>query len=87
MKLSDGFEINIIPDALDNWELLEALRKIDQKEAQYLPDAARMLLGEDGLAALREHLRNENGIVKTSDMIAILEEIFTNAKDDNELKK
>lgn len=87
MTLKDGYEVNIVPQALDNWELLEALRKIDKQEYQYLPDAAHMLLGEEGMHALTEHLRGDDGVVKTSDMMNAIHEIITAARGDNELKK
>lgn len=87
MTLKDGYEVAIAPQAMDNWELLEALRKIDKKEVQYLPDAAYMLLGDDGMHALMEHLRGTDGVVKTSDMMMALQEIIQAAGEDKDLKK
>ena len=63
IKTESGFKAKILDEATDNWELLEAFRAIDRGETGAIVDVAPLLLGEKQVAALKEHLRNKNGIV------------------------
>ena len=82
-KLKDGFEIEISESVTDDWEFLEVLSGIDEGETGLIVKAAKMLLGNEGVKALKEHLRNENGKVSSTAMIAALEELMESV---NELK-
>lgn len=61
-----GFAFSIDDDALDDFELLEDLNRLDSGAAQVVPDIVRRLLGAEQLGAMREHLRGENGRVKVT---------------------
>ena len=52
-RLSDGFEIEISESVTDDWEFLEVLSGIDEGETGLIVKAARMLLGNDGVKALK----------------------------------
>ena len=81
--LSDGFEIEISESVTDDWEFLEVLSGIDEGETGLIVKAANMLLGNTGVSALKEHLRNENGKISSTAMIAALGELMESV---NELK-
>ena len=76
---NSGFKAKILKDATDNWELLEAMREIDRGNTGAIVDVAPLLLGETQVIALKEHLRNKNGVVKASDMINEITEIMQGA--------
>lgn len=71
-----GFQYSIDQEAMDNYELLEDLCEVDNGNAGKITTAARRLLGDDQLKALKEHLRNEKGRVPASKMIKEISQIF-----------
>lgn len=75
-RLSDGFEIEISESVTDDWEFLEVLSGIDEGETGLIVKAARMLLGNDGVKALKEHLRNKDGKVSSTAMVTALGELM-----------
>ena len=82
-KLMDGFDIEISESVTDDWEFLEVLSGIDEGETGLIVKAAKMLLGNEGVSALKEHLRDEKGKVSSTAMITALEELLESV---NELK-
>ena len=79
--LSDGYEITIDSELLDDWDFLETLREIDKGNAGMIVDVMPMMLGDEQFAELKTHLRKENGKLKASDMVNVLYEIL-NASDE-----
>ena len=75
-RLSDGFEIEISESVTDDWEFLEVLSGIDEGETGLIVKAAKMLLGNDGVKALKEHLRNKDGKVSSTAMVTALGELM-----------
>lgn len=75
-KLNDGFEIEISESVTDDWEFLEVLAGIDEGETGLIVKAAKMLLGNDGVKALKEHLRNKDGKVSSTAMVTALGELM-----------
>lgn len=75
-RLSDGFEVEISESVTDDWEFLEVLSGIDEGETGLIVKAARMLLGNDGVKALKEHLRNKDGKVSSTAMVTALGELM-----------
>ena len=74
-----GFHAKIRKDATDNWELLEAFRAIDKGKTGAIVDVAPLLLGEEQFEALKDHLRDKNGVVKATDMVNEIYEIMQGA--------
>lgn len=74
--LNDGFEIEISESVTDDWEFLEVLSGIDEGETGLIVKAAKMLLGNDGVKALKEHLRNKDGKVSSTAMVTALGELM-----------
>lgn len=82
-KTSTGFNFKIDPEGLSDWKLLKYFRKVDKGEAQYIVDAAELLLGEDQLEELEDHLQKEFGKVTSEQMMKELDEIMNSS---NEVK-
>lgn len=78
-KTTSGFKANVLDDAKDNWELLEAFRDIDRGNVGAIVDVAPLLLGKEQVDALKEHLRDKNGVVKATDMVNEIKEIMQGA--------
>ena len=75
-RLNDGVEIEISESVTDDWEFLEVLSGIDEGETGLIVKAAKMLLGNDGVKALKEHLRNKDGKVSSTAMVTALGELM-----------
>lgn len=71
-----GFYYEISDDQLDDYELLETICEVDNGNNVLIPKVAELVLGKKQLSELKEHLRNENGRVKTSDMFREIMEIM-----------
>lgn len=76
VKTKSGFSIEIEPDALDDMELLDELVEISRGNITKLRSVLTRLLGDNGCAALYEHLRNDKGRVPASAVSAELFEIM-----------
>lgn len=77
-NLTDGLDISIAPDAIDDMELLEDLSALQKGDFSSLSSCLVRLLGEDGKKALYEHLRRD-GKVRVTDVSAALNELLINA--------
>ena len=77
-RLSDGFEVEIIDNVADDWEFLEVLTGIDEGETGLIVKAAKMMLGNEGVKSLKDHLRGKDGVVKTTEMVEALKDILNN---------
>ena len=80
-KLNDGFEVEILDAVVDDWEFLEVLAGIDEGETGLIVKAAKLLLGEEGVKMLKEHLRDDSGRVHSTAMIDALREIMESANE------
>lgn len=76
--LKNGFNIILEDEALDDYEILMAFNAMDKDQRQIgrIDDVYVSLLGEEQYEALREHIRNENGRVRASEMVELLDEIM-----------
>lgn len=73
-KLGSGFEFKLDDDIFDDFELVELFAKV-AKNPIFIGDLAEKMLGTEQKKALVEHLRDENGKVRTSAMMQALKEI------------
>lgn len=78
-----GFAYSIPKKNLNNFELVEALGEIEDNPL-VLPKVLKLLLGKEQIQKLKNHLRDNDGIVDTDKMTAELEDIF---KAQKKLKK
>ena len=76
-----GFCFKISDERLDDYELLEAICEVDNGNSALIPKVAELTLGKEQLNALKEHLRNENGIVRTTEMFAEIMQIMKGSND------
>lgn len=82
-KLSDGYEVEIREDSLNDWAFLTALRKVDKGDTGLIVDIAEILLGgEAEVDRLAAHLAVD-GKTPADKMVDALAEIMASV---NELK-
>lgn len=82
-KTSTGFKFEIAESTLDNYELVEALGDIDTNPLA-VTKVVNLLLGEEQKDRLKEHVRNEQGVVTSTVLMKEIEDIF---KTQSEVKK
>jgi len=82
-KTKTNFEYNIDKKILNDYELLEEIDNLG-KNPLIIIKLLKRLLKEEQLEKLKEHIRNEEGIVPIDKMEKELEDIFNGI---NEIKK
>lgn len=76
VRLGDGFEIQLEDDVMDDYDLVMLFGQYRKNPSMdIVVDIAIKMLGEEQHKALMDHLRDEKGKLKTSAMMAALEEI------------
>ncbi|MBF0818321.1 hypothetical protein [Streptococcus acidominimus] len=71
-----GFKYKLDEARLNNYELVEAISEVDANPMVF-PKMIKLLLGEQ-VEALKDHVRDENGLVSTERMAEEITEIFNN---------
>ena len=75
-KTTSGFEFSIPEDVYDDYDLVILFAEYQKKPSTILIDEiANRFLGAEQKKALMDHLRDENGRLRTSDMLEALTEI------------
>lgn len=75
---SSGFKFEIDEKQLKNYEFVELISEVDENEL-LMPKILKMLLG-DQVEALKDHVRDEDGIVPIEKMVEEIKDIFGNAQ-------
>lgn len=75
---SSGFEFTISEDIKNDYELVENLGELEDNPL-ILGKIVNQILGKEQTAKLKNHIRNEGGIVPTDKMTKEIIEIFRNA--------
>lgn len=75
VKTKSGFECELSTKRLDNYELLELIGEVDENPL-LLTKILKMLLSEKDINNLKEHLRNEDGIVPIEKMMEEIQDVF-----------
>lgn len=75
IKLTNGFEVEISENAMENMELVDTLAEITDENPLAVSKVCSMVLG-DNKKALYEHLRTEDGRVPISEISKSIKEIF-----------
>jgi len=78
-KTKSGFKYKFPEENLDNYELVEVIAEA-QENPLLFPKMVNLLLGKKQAEKLKEHLRNENGIVSTEKISQEIMEIFENTE-------
>lgn len=81
MKLSNGFELEIDENGLDDWEILEILCDLDEGKFGKMPKVFSALIGEEQFVALKAYLKEKDGKVRISAMQNVLAEMFATLKE------
>jgi len=74
-KTSSGFNYEFSKENLNNYELVETLAEMEENPL-LITRTINLLLGKEQANKLKDHLRNENGIVPTDKMTEEIMEIF-----------
>lgn len=77
---SSGFRYKIDSDALDDWEILTLLKKVDEGDVLAIVDVAPKFLGEKQLQNLQKFLKKKEGRVRTTSVIREIGEMFTSSQ-------
>lgn len=77
-KTSSGFEFTISKDIKNDYELIENLGELEDNPL-ILGKIVKQILGKGQTSKLKDHIRNENGIVPTDKMTKEITEIFQNS--------
>jgi len=76
-KTSSGFEFEISEAVANDYELVENLGELEDNPL-ILGKIVNQILGKEQTTRLKNHVRNENGIVPTDKMTQEIIEIFKN---------
>lgn len=79
-KTKSGFNYQITEARLENYELIEALTEVEINPLA-LPKTVDLLLGKEQSDKLKDHLRDEEGLVSTEKLSNEIMEIFHNEKE------
>ena len=74
-----GFTYLILEKNVRNYELVEALGELETNPLM-LPRVMNLLLGKEQAQKLKDHLRDEDGVVDTEQITSELKNIFESQK-------
>lgn len=77
-KTNSGFKFEIDENQLKNYEFVELVAEVDENEL-LMPKLLKLLLGNQ-VEALKDHIRDESGIVPIEKMVTEIKDIFENAQ-------
>ena len=76
-----GFKFAVDEGIADDYEFVELLCEIADGQFEKFPKFSKMVLGDEQVTALKDHLRENNGRCSTKAMIAEIFEIVGFSKD------
>lgn len=82
VKLTNGFEVKVEPDELNDMYFVEALADIES-DVLALPKVMKMMLGDEQKKALYKSLEDENGRVPIETITDAITEIMTKAGEES----
>lgn len=82
VKLTNGFEVKVEPDELNDMYFVEALAEIES-DVLALPKVMKMMLGDEQKKALYKSLEDENGRVPIEAITDAITEIMTKAGEES----
>lgn len=74
-KTSSGFEYKLSKARLENYELIESLNEVGENPLS-LPKTVNLLLGKEQAEELKNHLRDDEGLISTEKLTNEIMEIF-----------
>lgn len=82
-----GIDLVIDRDCFDDYEILLLIKRLDNRELQYVPDVIRKLLGAEQEQKVIEAMVKEHGRCRISDMNDIVSDVIEQLSKDNTAKK
>lgn len=83
-----GIDLVIDRDCLDDYEILILIKKLDERQLQYVPDVIRKLLGEEQEQKVIDALKEANGgRCRISDMNDVVSDVIAQLSEDETAKK
>lgn len=73
---TSGFNFTLDEDALDDYELLEAICSVDHGNYSDVTKMVHLLLGSEQESELKAFIKNRDGKIRTSSMMIEIKEIF-----------
>lgn len=77
-KTDTGFEFEISASVGDDWELLELISEAETNPLAVIKILNR-IFDKEQVNSLKEHVRDDNGIVSTAKLMSEVTNIFTKA--------
>ena len=75
-KTDSGFEFEIDPSVGDDWELLELISEAETNPLAIIK-VLNKIFDQDQVDKLKEHVRDDNGIVSTAKLMSEVTNIFS----------
>lgn len=82
-----GVDLVIDRDCLDDYEILILIKKLDERQLQYVPDVIRKLLGEEQERKVIDAMIAEHGRCRISDMNEVVSDVIDQLSKDETAKK
>lgn len=79
-KTTSGFKYKLSKARLENYELIEALGEVEVNPLA-LPKTVNLLLGKEQSDKLKDHLRDDEGLISTEKLSNEIMEIFESQKE------
>lgn len=80
-----GLTLHVDPESMDDYEILLLIKKLDERQLQYVPDAIRKLLGEEQEQEVIAAMIADHGKCRISEMFDIVNDVISQltAQDDS----
>lgn len=83
-----GITLTVDLDCMDDYEILLLIKKLDERQLQYVPDVIRKLIGEEQEQKVIEAMVADHGRCRITDMNEIVNDVIEQmAKQDDTAKK
>ena len=80
-----GLTLHVDPESMDDYEILLLIKKLDERQLQYVPDAIRKLLGEEQEQMIIDAMVADHSKCRISEMFDIVNDVISQltAQDDS----
>lgn len=83
-----GITLTVDLDCMDDYEILLLIKKLDERQLQYVPDVIRKLIGDEQEQKVIEAMVADHGRCRITDMNEIVNDVIEQmAKQDDTAKK
>lgn len=76
---TQGMQLVVEDDRLDDWEFLELLREYDKGNSGLIVDIMESILGAEQYNKLKAHLKERDGRVSSKTMISVFSDVMNGA--------